>query len=75
MGRLFYKALQGTVFYYKYVYLDIDQRGKTEKKNHPLKVWGLCINSFIAMSHISELRSYAKLLELKVELPELLNPS
>lgn len=32
MGRLFYKALQGTVFYYKYVYLDIDQRGKTEKK-------------------------------------------
>lgn len=33
------------------------------------------MNSFIAMSHISELHSYAKLLELKVELPELLNPS
>lgn len=30
MERVFCKA-QGPVFYYKYVYLDMHQRGKTEK--------------------------------------------
>lgn len=40
----------------------------------PLKVSGLCMNFFIAVSQISELYSYGKALELKEELPELLNP-
>lgn len=33
------------------------------------------MNIFIAVSYISELYSYGKLLELKEELPELSNPS
>lgn len=33
------------------------------------------MNFFVAMSQISELYSYGKPLELKEELPEVLNPS
>lgn len=57
---------------HKYIDLRIDQIGKKKKVCPlvPLEVSGLCMNFFIAISHISELYSYGKLLELKEELPE-----
>lgn len=59
------------------IYLFKQRPNWGKKKVGPLvlKVSGLCMNFFIAVSHISELYTYGKILELKEELPELLKPS